>query len=162
MNYNFGEHADLVPKPCLDALPLLCGIVQVHVLHRRLVPAPVLRHHPHHEVFPGLLALAASIPPVDRPVQSVVHPSLVRTLKGEPIRAALALTLRPLGVVVDVEDGVPKAARLPHHWNCAVTHRDELCQATGLEHGRDQDHVAPGVDQVAQGLVVGEDELRES
>ena len=64
-----------------------------------------------------------------------------------------AILLSPLDVVVHIKHSVRQATRFTHHRDRAIAHANHLCQTARLKHGRHKDHVAAGIDEVAEGLV---------
>ena len=120
------------------------GQIQLSVLPRPVVAAVVHGHGLPDEAVHGVGIGVGAQGPADgigevRPV----HP-------GEGEAGALA------GILIVGLDRIPQPAGLPHDGQGAVGHGDELGDAAGLEPGGHQEEVAPGVDVVAQIVVVAD------
>eukprot|EP00982_Pelagococcus_subviridis_P005166 29502-Pelagococcus_subviridis.AAC.2 len=128
--------------------------VVLHVRLRRPVPPPVLPHDRVHQQLPPPVIAAVRH---HRAIQRGVDVVRLRAVERVPVGFRL-LHSRAVHVLVDVEHRVSQPARASHHRHGAVPHRDQLREPARLEHGRHEDHVGGGVDEVRQRLVEREDE----
>mmetsp|Transcript_9834 Transcript_9834/g.26654 ORF Transcript_9834/g.26654 Transcript_9834/m.26654 type:complete len:368 (-) Transcript_9834:1425-2528(-) len=60
--------------------------------------------------------------------------------------------------MVHIVHCVCQTSRAPDHRHSAKLHSNHLCQPAGFEHGGHQEHVAACIDDVAEGLVIREDQ----